>query len=116
MAIKSFHLPVGQSGLKPETERSRELIMKTHLSLGTMPLALMCCAAFVLTTMPAAQAGSRSEYLWSNPSGFDSSGFTTLEQCKAMASGIGGTCDRNSSIPAEAYAYAPKSVRHHIKK
>ena len=86
--------------------------MKTRLSLSTTSLALMCCTAFVLTTMPAAQAGSQSEYLWSNPSGFDSSGFATLEQCKAMASGIGGSCDRNSNIPADAYAYAPKGVRH----
>jgi uncharacterized protein DUF3551 len=85
--------------------------MNTRLSLGTMSLALMCCTAFVLTTMPAAQAGSESEYVWSNPNGYSSS-FATLEQCKATAAGIGGSCDRNPNVAAEAYAYAPKGVRH----
>jgi hypothetical protein len=111
MAIKSFHLPRWAIGTETKTERTGKQIMKTHLSLSTIPLALACCTAFVLTTMPAAQAESKSEYLWNNPSGFVSTGFATLEQCKAMASGIGGSCDRAPNIPADAYAYAPKGVR-----
>jgi Protein of unknown function (DUF3551) len=108
MAINPFTFPVGQSGLKPKTEREEK--MKQLLTTVAASTAVIFTLA--ITAMPAAQAGS--EYALSSPGGTMAWGFNTLEQCQASASGPDGTCyiDPFVAAPANAYAYSPRSVRH----
>ena len=82
--------------------------------LTTVAASTAVIFTLAITAMPAAQAG---EYSMTAPDGIASWGFKTLESCQASASGLGGTCALNSSVtaPADAYAYSPKSVRHHRK-
>ena len=84
--------------------------------LSTTMAASTTAVIFTLAiaAMPAAQASSNIEYYLSAPGGQMAWGFKTLEQCKASASGVDGTCYIDSSVttPANAYAYAPRGVRH----
>ena len=86
-------------------------------------LAALCCAAFTLTMMPAAQAQDKGEYYMSSPGSIRGGPFATLEQCQATASGIKGSCYQNpyaaapSNGNANAYAYAPAARGHrHLRK
>jgi hypothetical protein len=95
--------------------------------LLTSSAAAIACAAFFGTAGPAA-AGSH-EYCRRdiNEYGAMSCGFDTLAQCQAMASGRGGDCLRDPSLPSAAsanayapgvrgtYAYAPIARKHHQK-
>jgi hypothetical protein len=91
--------------------------MKQLSNLRIIPLAALCCAAFVLTLTPAAQAASKAEYYMTSPSSITAGPFATLEQCQATASGINGSCfqDSSATAPSNAYAYAPAGQRHHRK-
>ena len=79
--------------------------------------AVIVCAAFFDTAGPAA-AGSH-EYCRRdiNEYGAMSCSFDTLAQCQAMASGRGGDCLRDPTLPSatDAYAYAPIARKHHQK-
>src|SRR5215813_9853513 len=98
--------------------------MKKLLTFGAAAIA---CAAFFGSAAPAA-AGSH-EYCRRdiNEYGALSCSFDTLAQCQATASGRGGDCLRDSSLPSasNAYvsapdvrgtdAYAPIARKHHQK-
>ena len=98
--------------------------MKKLLTFG---VAAIACAAFFGSAAPAA-AGSH-EYCRRdiNEYGALSCSFDTLAQCQATASGRGGDCLRDSSLPSASnayvsapdvrgtYAYAPIARKHHQK-
>ena len=102
--------------------------MKRLSSFRTIPLAVLCSAAFVLTMMPAAQAANKAQYYMTSPGSIHAGPFATMEQCQASASGISGHCYADPSAtetassntsspsnPSNAYAYAPKGHAHHRK-
>ena len=89
--------------------------MNQLLSLRTIPLAALCCAAFALTVKLApvtAAQPSKDEYCVSNGSGRSCA--ETLEQCQAASAGIGGSCVRSPSVttPSNAHAQAPGGQQH----
>jgi hypothetical protein len=89
--------------------------MNTLLRLGTLPLAVIFCTGFVLTTMPATQAAPPAKEDWciSNPS-VKTCGFVSLEQCRATKSGIGGDCYRapSAATTSNAHASAQGGAQH----
>jgi hypothetical protein len=91
--------------------------MKTLLRLNTLPLAVMFCTWFVLTTMPAAQAAPPAKEDWcftSASTNVKACGFVSLEQCRATQSGIGGSCFRalSAANPSNAHASVQGGVQH----
>ena len=90
--------------------------MNTLLRLDTLPLAVICCTGFVLTTMPAAQAAPLAKEDWcisTSNSGVKTCGFVSLEQCRATKEGIGGSCYRASAAAtSDAHASAQGGVQH----
>jgi hypothetical protein len=94
------------------------------LSLSIIPLAGLCCAAFIHTVKPAlivavqSSTASKFEYCRLNAYGMRSCSFATLEQCQAMSSGRPGSdCFRDPSLrnPAKVYAYAFGRQWHQAK-
>jgi len=70
-------------------------------------------AAIVFSAMTAPEA-SAGEFCKRDVTGhMTSCGFDTMEQCQAMAAGIGGDCFRDPFLngSSKAYAYHPKSAR-----
>ena len=91
--------------------------MNTLLRLDNLPLAVILCTGFVLSTMPAAQAAPLAKEDWcisSSNSAVKTCGFVSLEQCRATQSGLGGSCNRALSAPntSNAHAFAQGSVQH----
>ncbi len=92
--------------------------MKTMLGTMSASAAVLSALTFLTVAAPAAQAG---EYCITNSNGMRGCGFATMEQCKATASGINGTCARDPFLatasntnPRNALAYQPK--RPHAKR
>ena len=87
--------------------------MKKILAFSTIAVTTLVGAALLGAAEPAAAKDyefCRLDYT----SGMRSCGFDTMDQCVAMISGRGGSCDRNPFL-AEAsasYAYAPKRHGH----
>jgi hypothetical protein len=95
--------------------------------LLTLSVATVACAVFFGTAGSAAAASHEycrrdiTEY------GALSCSFDTLAQCQAMASGRGGDCLRDPTLPSASnayaaapgvrgsYAYAPITRKHHQK-
>ena len=99
--------------------------MNNVLGRSTAAIAALCCAAFTLAMMPAAQAQDKGvEYYMSSPGSIRGGPFTSLAQCQATASGINGSCYQTPSAAAtpaktnaNAYAYAPAHRGHrHLQK
>ena len=91
--------------------------MNTLLRLDTLPLAVIFCTGFVLTTMPAAHAAPLAKEDWcftSASSAVKTCGFVSLEQCRATQSGIGGSCYRalSAATTSNAHASAQGGVQH----
>lgn len=91
--------------------------MSTLLRLNTLPLAVICCTGFVLTTISAAQAASPRKEDWcvsSGSSAVKTCGFASLEQCRATKDGIGGSCYRASSaaVTSNTHAAVQGGVHH----
>jgi uncharacterized protein DUF3551 len=98
--------------------------MKTLLTFGTAAIA---CAAAFSNVAPAA-AGPH-EYCRRDIVNYGalSCSFDTLAQCQATASGRGGDCLRDPSLPSASnayasapdvrgtFAYAPIARKHHQK-
>ena len=88
-------------------------MMKEFLKAATPPAAaLLAAIAFGAMTTPA----SAAEFCRTDVTGhMTSCSYTSMEQCKASSSGIGGDCFRdpylNDSKNANAYAYHPESPR-----
>jgi hypothetical protein len=82
-----------------------------------LAIAAIACAAFFGASGPV--AAKHYEYCRRdiNEYGALSCGFETMAQCQAMASGRGGDCLRDPSLPSasDAYAYAPIARKHHQK-
>lgn len=74
-------------------------------SVAKMITASAAALAFVAMAMPTAQAG---EYCNTNTSGMRGCGYTSMEQCQASNSGVGGTCSRDPYYTNTALAYQPK--------
>jgi hypothetical protein len=120
--MKTIHLNDIKSPLPPSCDYlnptpTEEATMNKLLRLGTLPLAVICCTGFVLTTMPAAQAAPTAKEDWcisSGSSGVKTCGFTSLAQCRATKEGLGGSCYRASSAAAtsDAHASVQKGVQH----
>jgi Protein of unknown function (DUF3551) len=98
--------------------------MKQILKISAAPAGMLCALAFFSTATPAAAAPV--DYCRTDTSGMRGCGFSSLEQCQAMASGRGSNCYENpfpeggkasSSVSRNAssgaYAYQPK---HHASK
>jgi hypothetical protein len=91
--------------------------MNTLLRFDTLPLAIIFCTGFVLTTMPAAHAAPPAKEDWcfsSASSAVKACGFVSLEQCRATQSGIGGSCYRalSTANTSNAHAFVQGSVQH----
>jgi len=83
--------------------------MKQFLKMTAVPPAAMFALALFATLSPASAGG----YCRTDMSYMRSCGYDTLAQCQAMASGRGGTCDRDPFLPntSNALAYAPKHLQ-----
>ena len=92
--------------------------MQQSFKLRATPLAGLYAMAWVAVAMPA--SAGPYEYCRMDTSGMRSCSFETLEQCQAMASGRGGTCDRDPFLPRVSttgtYAYAPLRGGHRARK
>ena len=80
---------------------------------ATTPLAAALLAAISFGAMIASDA-SAAEFCRTDVSGhMTSCGFTSMAQCQAASSGIGGDCFRDPSLSdsKNAYAYHPESPR-----
>src|SRR5260370_4783056 len=105
-----------------ETRTERDE-MKTMLILkiSAAPAGVLCALAFFSTATPAAAAPV--DYCRTDTSGMRGCGFSSLEQCQAMASGRGSNCYENpfpaggspsgnasarGTASSSAYAYQPK--------
>jgi len=104
---------------KTHTERD-EMKTKQILKISAAPAGLFCALAFFSTATPAAAAPV--DYCRTDTSGMRGCGFSSLEQCQAMASGRGSNCYENpfpqggsasGNASSSAYAYQPK---HHASK
>jgi Protein of unknown function (DUF3551) len=98
--------------------------MKQILKISAAPAGVLCALAFFSTATPAAAAPV--DYCRTDTSGMRGCGFSSLEQCQAMASGRGSNCYENpfpeggkasssasGNASSSAYAYQPK---HHASK
>ena len=92
--------------------------MKTKqiLKISAVPAGVFCALVFFSAATPAAAAPV--DYCRTATSGMRGCGFSSLEQCQAMASGRGSNCYENpfpegGNASSSAYAYQPK---HHASK
>jgi hypothetical protein len=102
--------PIGKHRL-PEQHCSNFLKgqeMKPISRMMTASAAALSTLVIVAVAAPTAQAG---EYCSINTSGMRGCGYTSLEQCQASTSGIGGTCVRDPYYSDTALAYQPKQTR-----
>ena len=105
---------------RTHTERD-EMKTKQILKISAAaPAGVLCALAFFSTATPAAAAPV--DYCRTDTSGMRGCGFSSLEQCQAMASGRGSNCYENpfpagasasGKASSSAYAYQPK---HHASK
>src|SRR6266436_1077124 len=109
---------------KTHTERD-EMKTKQILKISAAPAGVLCALAFFSTATPAAAAPV--DYCRTDTSGMRGCGYSSLEQCQAMASGRGSNCYENpfpqggsasgnassKTSSGSAYAYQPK---HHASK
>ena len=101
MALRS---PAPQFGLGVEAKK-REKQMKQLLKLTAAPAAALFALAL------GASAASAGEYCRTDvTSHMQSCSFDSMEQCQAMSSGRGGSCDRDPFLATArgAFAYQPK--------
>ena len=98
--------------------------MKQILKISAAPAGVFCALVFFSAATPAAAAPV--DYCRTDTSGMRGCGFSSLEQCQAMASGRGSNCYENpfpeggnasssasGNASSSAYAYQPK---HHASK
>jgi hypothetical protein len=87
--------------------------MKQLLKIYAAPATALFAMAFVATATPAAAASPVDYCRTDTTSGMRGCGYTSLEQCRTMSSGRGGSCYENpfpegGSASSSAYAYQPK--------
>jgi len=103
-------------------ERENEMNTRQILKISAAPAAVFCALAFFSTTTPAS-AGPVDYCRTDVTSGMRGCGYSSLEECRSMSSGRGGSCSENpfpsggsatnSSATSNAYAYHPK---HHASR
>jgi hypothetical protein len=100
----------GRQGSVRPAELKRKEKMKPISKMMTASAAVLSTVAFVAMATPAAQAG---EFCSVNTSGMRGCGYSSLEQCQASTSGVGGTCMRDPyyNNASTALAYQPKQPR-----
>jgi len=81
-----------------------------------IPFAALALAAPALFTAPASAQPAHIEYPWcavygGDAGGASNCGFTTIEQCRATVSGIGGSCE-----PNQFYTASRPAVHHRKRK
>jgi len=88
-------------------------------SMHKLGLALIALAALAASQLVAPSAHAETYYPWcanygGDMGGSSNCGFSTLEQCMATVSGIGGSCDRNPFYvdAAKPRRAARKRTRH----
>lgn len=88
--------------------------MESIRKLIAVAVALPVLTLIAIPT--SALAGA--DFCRTDSSGTRGCGFASKEQCLAMASGRGGTCDPNPFYkdPNSAFAYEPKGNHSHSKK
>ena len=115
--------------ISPELQKSthrkkrNEMKMKQILKISAAPAGVFCALVFFSAAAPAA---TPVDYCRTDTSGMRGCGFSSLEQCQAMASGRGSNCYENpfpqggkangstsGKASSSAYAYQPK---HHASK
>ena len=87
--------------------------MKQLLKIYAAPATALFAMAFVATATPAAAASPVDYCRTDTTSGMRGCGYTSLEQCRTMSSGRGGSCYENpfpesGGASSSAYAYQPK--------
>jgi hypothetical protein len=105
--------PRGTSALRAgRLKKFGEMTMNVFLRPGALATAVAAAAIFGAMTTGGATAG---EFCRQDVTGhMTGCGYSSMEQCKATAAGVGGDCFRdpwlaNGSNPANAYAQAPKA-------
>ena len=103
-------------------QRENEMNTRQILKISAAPAAVFCALAFFSTTTPAS-AGPVDYCRTDVTSGMRGCGYSSLEECRSMSSGRGGSCSENpfpsggsatsSSATSNAYAYHPK---HHASR
>jgi hypothetical protein len=101
--------------------------MMQILKVSAAPAAVFCALAFFSTATPAAAAPV--DYCRTDTSGMRGCGYSSLEQCQAMASGRGSNCYENpfpegasgkasasGKAGSSAYAYQPNRPKRHASK
>ena len=87
--------------------------MKQLLKIYAAPATALFAMAFVATATPAAAASPVDYCRTDTTSGMRGCGYTSLEQCRTMSSGRGGSCYENPfpENSKSAYAYQPKHAQ-----
>src|SRR5258705_1234594 len=85
-----------------------EMKTKQILKISAAPAGVLSALAFFSTATPAAAAPV--DYCRTDTSGMRGCGFSSLEQCQAMASGRGSNCYENP-FPARGTASGNASAR-----
>src|SRR5258706_1261559 len=85
-----------------------EMKTKQILKISAAPAGVLCALAFFSTATPAAAAPV--DYCRTDTSGMRGCGFSSLEQCQAIASGRGSNCYENP-FPAGGSASGNASAR-----
>jgi hypothetical protein len=104
------------SSERRNTQRENEMQTKQILKTSVAPAAIFGALAFFTTATPAAAAPV--DYCRTDvTSGMRGCGYSSLEQCRSMSAGRGGSCSENpfpsstsstSSSSSNAYAFQPK--------
>ena len=81
--------------------------------LALLPMSIALAIGFVVAPPAAAPAQAGIEYPWcavysESTVGATNCGFSTLAQCRATISGIGGMCQPNPAYPSPAPRPQPK--------
>jgi hypothetical protein len=87
--------------------------MSKSIAFSTIAAVALASASFLGAAAPV--AAREYEYCREDSSsGMRQCGFDTVEQCVAMISGRGGSCNRNPFLgeAGASYAYAPKRHGH----
>jgi hypothetical protein len=105
-------LPASHLAL-PDLNQNRKNKMKQFLKMTAASASAMLALAFVAMTTPA----SAGEYCRTDVSShMQTCGFDSLEQCQAMSSGRGGSCDRDPFLTDTRSAYAYQAKQSHSKR
>ena len=106
------------SSERRNTQRENEMQTKQILKTSVAPAAIFGALAFFTTATPAAAAPV--DYCRTDvTSGMRGCGYSSLEQCRSMSAGRGGSCSENpfpEGGNATSNAYAHQPPQHHAAR